>query len=270
MSATPDLPSSEEAEQAILLVEHSNGVYRLTLNRPNKFNALSLEMLAALQSAVDNVPQHTRVVVIAATGRAFCAGHDLKQMRNNPEQTYYQDLFDRCSHFMQSLIALPQPVIAQVQGMATAAGCQLVANCDLAIAANDVKLAVSGLNVGLFCSTPSVPLSRNVSRKRAFEMLMTGDFISAKQAVEWGLLNACVEHAELEDTVNALCDKIKSKPASATAIGKALFYKQIELPLAQAYSEAGTAMECNMMEPETSEGIDAFIEKRSPNWTTTS
>lgn len=266
MTVPPHSPANNEAEQAILLSDYSQGEYRLTLNRPSKYNPLSLEMLAALQSAIDNVPEKARVVVIAATGPAFCAGHDLKQMRSNPDQKYYQDLFNKCSHFMKSLITLKQPVIAQVQGMATAAGCQLVANCDLAIASNDAKLAVSGLNVGLFCSTPSVPLSRNVSRKRAFEMLMTGDFISAKQAVEWGLINACVASEELEDSVNALCDKIKSKPASATAIGKELFYKQIELPLAQAYAEAGSAMACNMMEDETSEGIDAFIEKRKPQW----
>ncbi len=269
MSVSPTPPSNNEEEQAILLIDYSQGVYRLTLNRPSKFNPLSREMLTALQSAIDNVPKEARVVVIAATGRAFCAGHDLKQMRDNPDQNYYQDLFDQCSHFMQSLITLSQPVIAQVQGMATAAGCQLVANCDLAIASREAKLAVSGLNVGLFCSTPSVPLSRNVSRKRAFEMLMTGDFISAEQAVEWGLLNACVASEELENAVNELCAKIKSKPSSATAIGKELFYKQIELPLAQAYAEAGSAMACNMMEDETSEGIDAFIEKRKPKWPTT-
>lgn len=258
--------TAEKNQQNILLTDHSNGIYRLTLNRPEKYNALSAEMLNALQSAIENTPAEARVVVIAANGKAFCAGHDLAQMRSNPEQSYYQQLFDQCGHIMNLLIGLPQPVIAQIQGMATAAGCQLVANCDLAVAVNTAKFAVSGINLGLFCSVPSVPLSRNLSRKRAFEMLMTGDFISADKAVDWGLLNASVEPNELENAVNALCEKIKSKPAVATGLGKGLFYKQLELPLAQAYQQASTAMACNMMEEDTSEGIDAFIDKRKPNW----
>ncbi len=255
-----------QTEEDILLVDHNDGIYRLTLNRPAKYNVLSEEMLSALQTAIENTPTDARVVVIAANGKAFCAGHDLKQMRNHPEQQYYQTLFDQCGHIMKLLIDLPQPVIAQIQGMATAAGCQLVANCDLAVAANTAKFAVSGINVGLFCSVPSVPLSRNLSRKRAFEMLMTGDFISADKAVDWGLLNASVEPDELEDAVKALCDKIKSKPAVATGLGKGLFYKQLEQPLVQAYQTASDAMACNMMEDDTSEGIDAFIEKRKPSW----
>ena len=258
--------TAEQIEQDILLADHSDGIYRLTLNRPAKYNALSEEMLNALQSAIENTPTEARVVVIAAKGKAFCAGHDLKQMRSNPKQQYYQQLFDQCGHIMKLLIDLPQPVIAQIQGMATAAGCQLVANCDLAVAVNTAKFAVSGINVGLFCSVPSVPLSRNLSRKRAFEMLMTGDFISADKAVDWGLLNASVKPDELENTVNALCEKIKSKPAVATGLGKELFYKQLELPLAQAYQQASDVMACNMMEEDTSEGIDAFIGKRKPNW----
>ncbi|MEE9334810.1 MAG: enoyl-CoA hydratase [Granulosicoccaceae bacterium] len=258
--------TAEQTEHAVLLIDHRDGVYRLTLNRPAKYNALSEEMLSVLQTAIENTPADARAVVIAASGKAFCAGHDLKQMRSNPEQQYYQQLFDQCAHIMKLLIDLPQPVIAQIQGMATAAGCQLVANCDLAIAANTAKFAVSGINVGLFCSVPSVPLSRNLSRKRAFEMLMTGDFISADKAVDWGLLNASVEPDELESTVNTLCDKIKSKPAVTTGLGKDLFYKQLELPLEQAYQHASDAMACNMMEEETSEGIDAFIGKRKPDW----
>ena len=255
-----------QTEPDILLVDYTDSVYRLTLNRPAKYNALSEEMLNALQSAIEAIPDDARVVVIAANGKSFCAGHDLKQMRSNPEQQYYQKLFDQCGHIMKLLIELPQPVIAEIQGMATAAGCQLVANCDLAVAVNTAKFAVSGINVGLFCSVPSVPLSRNLSRKRAFEMLMTGDFISADKAVDWGLLNASVDADELENTVNTLCDKIKSKPAVATGLGKGLFYKQLELPLAQAYQQASIAMACNMMEEDTSEGIDAFIDKRKPNW----
>jgi len=257
---------SQPIEQDILLTEHLDGIYRLTLNRPAKYNALSEEMLNALQAAIENTPSDARVVVIAANGKAFCAGHDLKQMRSNPQQEYYQSLFDQCGNIMKLLLALPQPVIAQVQGMATAAGCQMVANCDLAIAVNTAKFAVSGINVGLFCSVPSVPLSRNLSRKRAFEMLMTGDFISAEKAVDWGLINAAVDEDELEATVNALCDKIKSKPAVATGLGKALFYEQLEQPLTTAYQTASEAMACNMMEEDTTEGIDAFIGKRKPNW----
>ena len=258
--------TAEQTKEDILLVDHNEGIYRLTLNRPSQYNALSEEMLDALQTAIENTPFDARVVVIAANGKAFCAGHDLKQMRSNPDQLYYKKLFDQGGHIMKLLIDLPQPVIAQIQGMATAAGCQLVANCDLAIAANTTKFAVSGINIGLFCSVPSVPLSRNLSRKRAFEMLMTGDFISADKAVDWGLLNASVEPDELESTVTALCDKIKSKPAVATSLGKALFYKQLELPLAQAYQHASDTMACNMMEDDTSEGIDAFIAKRKPSW----
>jgi len=257
---------AEQSEENILLVDHSDGIYRLTLNRPAKYNALSEEMLNALQSAVENTPSDARVVVIAANGKAFCAGHDLKQMRSHPKQQYYQTLFDQCGHIMKLLLELPQPVIAQIQGMATAAGCQMVANCDMAVAANTAQFAVSGINVGLVCSVPSVPLSRNLSRKRAFEMLMTGEFISADKAVDWGLLNASVEPDELESTVNALCEKIKSKPAVATGLGKALFYEQLEQPLVQAYQTASDAMACNMMEDDTSEGIDAFIDKRKPNW----
>ncbi len=249
-----------------LVVSYTNQVYRLVLNTPGKFNVLSEAMLTALQSAIDDTPEDARVLVIAARGKAFCAGHDLKQMRQHPDQHYYEQLFKQCSRFMNALIALPLPVIAEVQGLATAAGCQLVANCDLAIAAEEATFAVSGLNVGLFCSTPSVPLSRNISRKRAFEMLMTGDFITAEKAVEWGLLNASVPADQLEQAVLTLCEKIKSKPASAIHLGKDLFYKQIELPLEQAYQAAGNAMACNMMQDETSEGIDAFIEKRKPRW----
>jgi len=267
MSATgPASTIAASSDNSILLVEQEGAVTSLTLNRPQQFNALSEAMLDALQSAVDAIDESTRVVVIKALGRAYCAGHDLKEMRTHPDQAYYEALFERCSRFMQSLLALPQPVIAQVHGIATAAGCQLVANCDLAIATDDAKFAVSGIDMGLFCSTPSVPLSRNLSRKRAFQLLMTGEFITADTAVDWGLINAAVPADELDEAVRALCDKICAKSAVAVSAGKGLFYPQLELPLAEAYALAGKTMACNMMSNDVAEGIDAFIEKRKPSW----
>ena len=255
------------ADSEPLLLTHSeHNITHITLNRPASYNVLSEEMLAALQHCIDTINSDTRVVVIKAKGKAFCAGHDLKQMRNNPSQDYYNTLFKTCSHFMNSLLALKQPVIAQVDGIATAAGCQLVANCDLAIASNTARFAVSGIDVGLFCSTPSVPLSRNVSRKRAFEMLMTGEFIDAEKALQWGLLNRVVEPEQLDDAVLKLANKIVQKSAVAVATGKGLFYDQLEMPLNQAYVFAGETMACNMMADDVSEGIDAFKEKRKAVW----
>jgi len=240
--------------EPLLLTQTHNNIAHITLNRPASYNALSEQMLSALQHCIDTIEPDTRVLVIKAKGKAFCAGHDLKQMRDNPSQDYYNELFKTCSRFMNSLLALPQPVIAQVDGIATAAGCQLVANCDLAIASNVSRFAVSGIDVGLFCSTPSVPLSRNVSRKRAFEMLMTGEFIDADKALQWGLVNQVVPPDQLNDAVLELAGKIVSKSAVAVA------------PLNQAYVLAGETMACNMMADDVSEGIDAFKEKRKPVW----
>jgi len=254
------------SSDSILLVEYSAGITSLTLNNPDQYNVLSEQMLARLQLAIDTLDEQTRVVVIKATGKAFCAGHDLKQMRANPDQNYYNELFNTCSHFMNSILAIKQPVIAQVQGIATAAGCQLVANCDLAIASEQSRFAVSGINAGLFCSTPSVPLSRNVSRKRAFEMLMTGEFIEPKTAMDWGLINSVVPHENLNEAVSELANKIISKSAAAVSAGKALFYQQLEMPLQQAYELAADTMACNMMTHDAAEGIDAFKEKRQPDW----
>ena len=250
----------------------TQGVLTLTLNRPAQFNALSEAMLDALQNHLETIDAQTRVVVIAATGKAFCAGHDLREMRahadsDNGGEQWQRELFTKCSRFMQTLLDIPQPVIAKVQGLATAAGCQLVANCDLAIAANDCKFGVSGVNLGLFCSTPSVALSRNLSRKRAFHMLMTGDFISTEQAIDWGLLNNSVKAAALDDAVEQMAHQICAKSQVAITTGKALFYKQIELPLNEAYELAGNAMACNMMSDDVKEGIDAFFDKREPTWT---
>lgn len=266
MTEASDHTNTTANSEPFLLVQSEDGITRITLNRAASYNVLSEEMLAALQQSIDNIDSNIRVVIIKAMGKAFCAGHDLKQMRNHPTQEYYNKLFKTCSHFMNSLLALKQPVIAQVNGIATAAGCQLVANCDLAIASNTSRFAVSGIDVGLFCSTPSVPLSRNVSRKRAFEMLMTGEFIDAEKAMQWGLLNQVVEPEKLDEAVQTMADKISQKSAVAVATGKGLFYKQLEMPLSQAYELAGETMACNMMADDVSEGIDAFKEKRKAVW----
>ncbi len=260
--------ASQAASSILLQEERAPVVIMLTLNRPNQYNALSEEMLAALQSTADSIATRddVKVLILAANGKAFCAGHDLKEMRTKPERHYYEELFARCSRMMLTLTRMPQIVIARVQGMATAAGCQLVANADLAVASEEVRFAVSGVNLGLFCSTPSVPLSRNVSRKRAFEMLATGEFISAPTAVEYGLINQAVPPEKLEQTVDQLALNIAAKPADTLRAGKALFYRQLNLPLAEAYQVAGDTMACNMLFPDTLEGIDAFIEKRKPDW----
>ena len=253
----------------ILLQEIEDGVARLTLNRPKKFNPLSEEMLDALQVALDGIGQDEsiRVVVIQAEGKAFSAGHDLKEMRANPTKGFYDHLFAKCSKMMLTINQLPQPVIARVQGIATAAGCQLVANCDLAVAADSAQFATSGIRYGLFCSTPAVPVSRNVGRKKAMEMLLTGEFIDAQAAVSEGLINRAVPSNQLDAAVLKLIDGIKSKSAVAIRIGKEMFYKQHELGLADAYAYASEMMACNMMADDAAEGFDAFLEKRQPVWT---
>ena len=249
MSAVPASPTP------YLLSETRSGVAWLTLNRPGQYNALSEEMLAALQQALDQVAndRSVRVVVLGAAGKAFCAGHDLGQMRARPDIDYYRDLFNRCARVMMRIQRMPQPVIARVHGVATAAGCQLVAACDLAVAADEARFAVSGINLGLFCSTPSVALSRNVGRKQAFEMLVTGDFISAAQAVERGLVNQAVPAAQLDEVIAALAAKIVAKPAVAVAAGKELFYRQAEMGVEAAYQLAGQTMACNMIDPAAQE-----------------
>ena len=252
-----------------VLIERRQGTVRLTLNRPAQYNALSEQMLAALHAALDEaaLDAAVRVVVLGGAGRAFCAGHDLKQMKGNPSLAYYRRLFEDCSRLMIRIQTLPQPVIARVHGIATAAGCQLVAACDLAVAAEDARFAVSGVNVGLFCATPSVALSRNVGRKAAFEMLVTGDFIDAPTALQRGLINRCVAAADLDREIDTLAASILAKPASVIASGKSLFYRQLELGAASAYQLASQAMASNMMGDAAQEGVGAFIEKRTPNWT---
>ncbi len=259
---------NSKPEQLVVITRHPPGVVTLTLNRPDAFNALSAAMLTALQSALDAVAadESVRVVVLAASGKAFCAGHDLKEMRATPSLAYYQGLFDQCGRVMLAIQRLPVPVIARVQGIATAAGCQLVAMCDLAVAVSTAKFAVSGVNLGLFCSTPSVALSRNLGRKAAFEMLVTGEFIDAQQALAKGLVNRVAEPAALDVEITRLVDSILAKPRVAVAIGKALFYRQLEEGIEAAYQDATQTMACNMMDESALEGVQAFIQKRKPDW----
>jgi enoyl-CoA hydratase/carnithine racemase len=259
----------EPTNDPLLLSERdARGVVTLTLNRPQSFNALSEAMLAALQAELDRLADdaEARVLVIAASGKAFCAGHDLKEMRAAPSRAYYEALFAQCARMMLAIQRLPIPVVAKVHGIATAAGCQLVAMCDLAVAASNARFAVSGVNLGLFCSTPSVALSRNVPRKLAFEMLVTGDFIDAAQARERGLVNRVVPLDELDAEVDRLCDGIVGKPRVAVALGKQLFYRQLEAGIAAAYDDAGKTMACNMMDAAALEGVQAFLDKRPPRW----
>lgn len=253
----------------ILVVAQTDGVYTLTLNRPDQFNALSKELLGALQQSLDAIAHddQARCVVLAANGRAFCAGHDLKQMRAHPEYGYQAQLFADCSRMMQAIVDLPVPVIAKVQGIATAAGCQLVASCDLAVAVDTARFAVSGINVGLFCGTPAVALTRNVPIKKAFEMLVTGRFISADEALTNGLINQAVEAAQLDGAVAALVAAICSKSPVAVRTGKSMYRRQHEMSLADAYDFANRVMAGGMMAADAHEGIDAFKEKRVPVWT---
>lgn len=255
-------------DEALLLRHDAGGVVTLTLNRPAQFNALSTELLDALQAELDKVGADAtaRVVVIAGAGKAFCAGHDLKQMRANHAKAYMQKLFRQCGRMMMTITEMPQPVIARVHGIATAAGCQLVAMCDLAVAAEGAKFAVSGINLGLFCSTPSVALSRAMGRKQAMEMLLTGDFIDAAEAQRRGLINRVVPLEQLDAEVNKLTDSICGKSAVAVGMGKQMFYKQIEMGLDGAYQLASETMACNMMAEDAGAGIDAFMEKRKPEW----
>jgi enoyl-CoA hydratase/carnithine racemase len=257
-----------DSNEPILLRDDRSGIARLTLNRPRKYNALSEAMIDALQTALDDIgaDKRVRVVVLGANGPAFCAGHDLGEMRAHPDEGYYRALFDKCSRMMLTLARIPQPVIARVHGIATAAGCQLVAACDMAVAESDARFATSGIKQGLFCSTPSVAVSRAVGRKAAFEMLFTGDFVDAETAQAHGLINRVVPAAELDATVQALADSIVAKPASAVALGKAMFYTQLEKGIGDAYGYAAEIMARNMMDPDAVEGIDAFFAKRKPVW----
>ena len=267
MTTTAVEPATAAAEKLLLRADQ-NGITTLTLNRPRQYNALSEELLTELQGALDAIAPDAavRVVVIGGNGPAFCAGHDLKQMRATPGKAYYDKLFAQCGRMMLTLARMPQPVIARVHGIATAAGCQLVAQCDLAVASTNARFAVSGINVGLFCATPSVPLGRNLNRKQAMEMLLTGDFIDAAGARERGLVNSVVAAENLESAVNDLARKIIGKSAVAVSTGKRMFYQQLEMGLENAYQYAAETMACNMMAEDAAEGIDAFMHKRAPVW----
>lgn len=262
------MKNGAEATDAVLYGRDPRGVITITMNRPANFNALSEEMLAALQAALDRAKadDEARAVIVAGAGKAFCPGHNLKEMSDNPSLDYYRELFDRCSRVMLAIMKLPVPVIARVHGVATAAGCQLVAQCDLAVAASEAKFAVSGVSYGLFCSTPSVPLLRNLNAKQAMEMLLTGEFITAQQAVERGLVNRVVAADRLDAEIDKLVTSILDKPRTAIALGKEQFYRQREMGIEAAYQLAGQTMAVNMMDACAQEGFKAFTEKRKPSW----
>jgi enoyl-CoA hydratase/carnithine racemase len=251
-----------------LLRSDAGGVSTLTLNRPAQFNALSMEMLDALQAALDAIADDptVRAVIIAANGKAFCTGHDLKEMLANRNREFVGALFAKCCKVMMSLTRLPQPVIARVHGIATAAGCQLVASCDLAVASAEARFATSGVNFGLFCATPGVAVSRNVSRKQAMELLLTGEFIDAATALDWGLVNRVALPARLDSTVSELADLLLSKPPAVLAAGKKFFYRQIEIDIERAYDLAIQVITDNMLGDDALEGAAAFVEKRAPQW----
>ena len=254
-----------------LLRADANGVARLTLNRPQAYNSLSFELLGRLQQELAGIAEDpaVRVVVLAGAGKAFCAGHDLKEMGADLRDAPVRALFDRCSAVMTALTRLPQPVIARVHGIATAAGCQLVAACDLAVCAADSRFATSGVKYGLFCSTPMVALSRNVPRKPAMEMLLTGDFVDAAEALRLGLVNRVVPPAELDAAVEALCARLLDKPRAVLALGKRAFYRQLELGLEDAYAFTTDVIVANALGADFAEGLDAFVRKRTPRWPTT-
>lgn len=256
------------ATEPLLLRQDDGGVVTLTLNRPAQFNSLSRSLMSELQAELDRIATDSgaRVLVLAGAGKAFCAGHDLKEMRSNPTKEFQRALFGQCSKLMLTLVRMPQPVIARVHGIATAAGCQLVSMCDLAVASDNSRFAVSGVNLGLFCSTPSVGLARNVGRKQALEMLLTGDFIDAQTALARGLLNRVVPPAQLDAEIRKLADSILAKTPVAIRAGKQMFYRQLEMGLDEAYELANEVMACNMMAEDAQEGIDAFVAKRKPQW----
>ncbi len=258
----------DAAVQPVILRSDADGIATLTLNRPAQFNALSGAMLDALREALEAVArdEDVRVVVIAGAGRAFCPGHDLKEMLANSTEAFVGELFQRCTDAMLTIQRIPQPVIAKVHGIATAAGCQLVAAADLAVASDDARFATSGINFGLFCATPGVPLSRNIARKRAFEMLFTGAFIDAPTALEWGLVNRVAAPGRLDEETLALARLMLDKPRPVLANGKAFFYAQLEAPIERAYRDASAEITRAMLAPEGQEGVTAFTQKRKPSW----
>ena len=264
MTAQPQ----QQADAALILRNDLGGVATLTLNRPDQRNALSVDLMSAIEAELATIAtdETVRAVVIAANGPAFCAGHDMKEMRANPDEKYYLDLFEQCSRMMLAINRLPQPVIARIHALATAAGCQLVATCDLAVAGHSAWFATPGVHIGLFCSTPMVALSRNVGRKQAMEMLLTGDRVEAEQAERWGLINKVVDDDKLDQEIAGITAKLTSKSPLTLAIGKEAFYAQIDMDVEAAYAYASEAMTRNMLARDAEEGIDAFLEKRQPTW----
>jgi enoyl-CoA hydratase/carnithine racemase len=258
----------EASLQPYVLTTSSDGICTLTLNRGERFNPLSTSMIAAIDAALDQIAldRSIRVVVLAGAGRAFSAGHDLNEMRAHIDRDWQRGLFDACTQMMLKLIRLPQPVIARVHGAAAAAGCQLVSMCDLAVAADSAKFGLSGINAGIFCTTPAVGVGRNIGRKRTLELLLTGELIDARTALDWGLVNRVVPATELDGAVHALASVIAAKSPAVVALGKRAFHAQMELGLESAYALAGETMACNMLEPDAAEGVDAFLGKRAPNW----
>jgi enoyl-CoA hydratase/carnithine racemase len=264
-----DTDTTLTASEPLVRAVRVSGVATLTLNRGDRFNPLSSAMIAALQSELDDlaVDSDIRVIVLAAEGRGFCAGHDLKEMRAHAGDFVWQRrLFDDCSRMMMRLTELPQPVIARVHGIATAAGCQLVSMCDLAVAADTATFALPGVNIGVFCSTPAVGVARNVGRKRAMELLLTGAPVDARTALTWGLVNRVVPLGQLDQEVRRFTDLILARSAATIQLGKAAFYQQIDQPLAAAYDVASETMACNMTLDDAAEGIDAFLQKRPAAW----
>jgi len=263
------MAASEASSAApVLLREQRDGIATLTLNRPEQYNALSEALIDDLCAALDALGRDSevRVVVIAGAGRAFCAGHDLRELRQRPDAAWYRELFARCAGMMQALPRLPQPVIARVHGVATAAGCQLVASCDLAVASRPARFATSGINLGLFCATPAVALTRNLARKQAFELLFGGEFVDAERAAALGLVNRVVAPDALDEAVGTLARQLAEKPREAVRAGKALFYRQLRRPIAEGYLDAGAVMADNLLDADAIEGIDAFLAKRPPRF----
>lgn len=257
------------AQEPLVLSTHANGISTLTLNRPERFNPLSREMIAAIQAELNAIAENpsVRVVILAAEGKGFCAGHDLKEMRAHAgDKSWQRQLFDECSRMMVGFTQMPQPVIARVQGIATAAGCQLVSMCDLAVAADTATFAMPGIDIGVFCSTPAVGVVRNVSRKRAMEMLLTGEPIDAKTALAWGLVNRVVPATQLDAEIRRFTEIVLSRSPAAVRLGKQAFYRQIDRPLEAAYDVASEVMACNLLLEDAAEGMDAFLQKRPASW----
>ncbi|MBK1697758.1 enoyl-CoA hydratase [Rhodovibrio salinarum] len=260
------MPAAQDNE--FVLREDQGTIARVTLNRPKAYNALSLEMMRALTRTLEAIGQDTtiRCVIVEGAGKGFCAGHDLRELRSRTDRAFYEEVFETCCQLMSTITHLPQPVIAKVHGIATAAGCQLVATCDLAVAEESARFATPGVNIGLFCSTPMVALSRNVPRKRAMEMLLTGELVSAPVAADWGLVNEAVDAEALEERVTAYAEAVASKSPHVLKIGKRAFYEQLDQSLDEAYRHTAQVMTENMLARDAAEGIDAFLEKRTPEW----